>query len=169
MARGRSGRRTDYSWLGVNDIASDVDIGGAAQFLGTATTFGSAGTLVRIRGRAFAQLDTGGINERATLILGLGVFQNDAVLAGIAPEFNTDGASSEYSWIWTGALFVSSCSEAAIVDDSLFDRIEIDTKAMRRIKPNEVLAMVIEAPAAGALDQTGTIDVMVQYRALLGN
>ncbi len=172
MARGHgrgTGRRTDYSWSGTGDVLLAVDIGAVAQFLGTAGTFTQPGTVMRLRGQVGATLDTGAVDEIGMILFGIVIVSSDAFTAGAAPEFQTDGATSEEGrWIWTGSIFLSSGAEAAVVTDQLSDTLEIDSKAMRRVKPNDVLAMVVQAPAALWTDQAGTIDVVARWRTLLG-
>ncbi len=166
-----SGRRTDYEWFAVGDVLNAIDPGAAAQFLGTFSTLTIAATLMRVRGRAYGQIDPGAAAEQHTILLGIGIFTTDAVAAGVAPEFQVDGGTVEYNWLWTGALFVSGLNQTSegLASSAASDRIEIDSKAMRKLKPNEVVAMVVEAPAALAVDQGGTSDLMVRYRVLIGS
>ena len=169
MARGRhgSGRRPDYAWAGIGDSLLAVDPGAAAQTLGSSSLLAVPQTLVRLRGRIFAQLDAAAVDERIGVIVGVGVFDTDQVTAGAFPEFTTDGATEEFGgWMWVGTLFVSSGAEGAIVNEGLFDRIDVDSKAMRRVKPNEQVVVVVEAPSALAVDQGGTVDVLAHIRCL---
>jgi len=174
MPRGRSrGRRTDYSWKGVTDIVNAIDIGDASAYLGTFSILSTPATLMRVRGQVYVQLDPAAVDERATILCGIGVFTEDAVAAGVAPEFTTNGGDEEFGgWLWTGALFVSS-GAGTLLDTTASGftfaaHLEIDSKAMRRLKPQDRVAFVFQAPAVGAQDQGGTLDLMVQYRCLLG-
>ena len=167
MAR-RSGRRTDYQWFNVGDFENGIDIGAVAAFGSTGLAILAPGTITRIRGKIGATLDAGAVDEAVMLLAGLVVLNSDGFAAGAAPELLTTGAD-EASWIWQGALYLSSGSEAAVVDDSLSAQIEIDTKAMRRVKPGLTLAMVFEVPAALARDQTGTVDVSWYIHCLDGS
>jgi len=164
----RAGRRPDYDWARIVDVQGVV-IAAEASFLATATAFLTSGTLSRLRGRVFAQLDQGGLDERVSLHVGVGIFPTDMVAAGAAPEISVDGSVEEYAWIWTGMLFLSTLAEAAILPDALFDRLTIDSKAMRKFRPRDTLAVVLEAPSEGAVNAAGTVDVMVDLRLLIAS
>ena len=167
MARGR-GRRTDYAWSNVGDVMAGRDITIAAEFGPTSSQFALPGTVVRIRGKVGVTLDTGGVDESAMILCGLGIFDADQVTAGAAPEIDASGGNDDASWMWTGALYVTSGAEAAVTTNGLYDRLEIDTKAMRRIKPNEVIAFVTQAPPSLATDQAGTYDLTYWFHILTG-
>ena len=168
MARGR-GRRTDYSWGTIADVQLAVDPGSAALFMGSTGSFIAPGTVMRLRGRVCAGMDGGGADESIGVMVGVGVFDVDQIVAGAAPEFTTDGSNDEFNWIWVGMLWLWSGNAGAAEDGSgQFDRLEIDSKAMRKVKPNEQIAIVLEAPAPLATDQTGTVDVTAFVRILTG-
>ena len=169
MANRSRGRRTDYLWVGAGDVIPDVDPGAAAQFGVTATSVGGASTLMRIRGVIGATLNAGAVQEHMQILFGLLIVSSDAFAAGVAPEFTISGAPAEEGhWIWTGSLYLSSGSEGSVVSDHLSGSLEIDSKAMRRVKANDVLAVVTEIPAALAVDAAGDVDVIYRYRALFG-
>jgi len=163
----RAGRRTDYEWANISDLLAAVDIGGAAAFGAQGLVFSIAGTVTRVRGRIGAVLDTGGAGEFGLLLCGLMTLANDSFVGGTAPELATQGVD-EASWLWRGSLWLSSGKEAAVVPDQLSVDLVVDTKAMRRMKPNETLAIVFEAPAAAWVDQTGTMDVIYDLHVLVG-
>ena len=165
----RSGRKTDYSWAGMGDLQSGIDVGNAAFFGTTGSSVLTPQTLTRVRGTIGATLDAAGVDELVMVLCGLGVFTEDAFAAGAAPEFTNDGTDAEYPWVWTGAIYLSSGSEAAIVPDHLSGSIEVDSKAMRRLKPGQVIAMVFELPAVLAKDQGGTVDLIYRIRCLNGS
>ncbi len=167
MAR-RSGRRSDYTWGGMGALITAKDIGAGGGFGGVASTFTQPGTIMRIRGEVFAQLDAAAADECCGVLVGIGVFPADMVSAGAAPEFSVDGSTAEEGhWLWTGTLWLTSGAEAAVVTDGLFASATIDSKAMRRIKPNDVLAFVAETPASLALDQSGSVDIGYRFRHLV--
>ncbi len=169
MARRSSGRRTDYSWTAAADIMTGIDLGAVAAFGPVATGLTQPGTIMRVRGTVGATLNAAAVQEFGLVHLGLIVVPADTFAAGVAPEFQTDGASSESGhWMWTGSIFLSSGFEAAIVNDQLSASIEIDSKAMRRFKPNDVVALVVENPAGAWNDQGGDVSVAYRYRTLLG-
>ncbi len=71
MARGRRGRRSDYSWFGVGDVEDAVDAPAVAQFGSTGASFLTPGTLVRVRGRIGVTMDAAAVNETALCLFGL--------------------------------------------------------------------------------------------------
>ena len=143
------------------DIAENVtavgDVAGAVV---------AASTILRTRGIVFAQLDSTAVDERVTIAVGVIIAGERAVTAGVAslPGPLNQGADD---WIWHGYLTVSSGAEAAINDNSLFDRLEIDSKAMRKVKEDETF--VFMAQIADSLDQGGSVDLMYATRVLFGD
>ncbi len=164
-----SGRRTDYEWANFGDVHLAQDLGaGQAIFSSTALGFNVAGTIMRCRGRVGVILDTGGVDENAIILCGLMVGNSDLIAATTpAPELFTTG-TDEARWLWQGQLYVNSGAEAAVIPDFLSATIELDTKAMARVKPGQSLAFVYEAPAALVTDQAGTFDISYFVHSLLG-
>jgi len=168
MARGRQGRRTDYQWANTGDVLVSNDLSdNPAVFGTTGATFAAPGTITRVRGRVGVVLDATAVGESAMILCGLIVVTEDAFAGGIAPELASAG-DDEGSWIWQGALYVNSGAEAAVATDALSHTIEIDTKAMRRVKSRDVLAFVFQAPAIIVVDQGGTYDITYYYHTLFG-
>ena len=164
-ARSRRGRRTDYTWQGSGVEMTALDI--SSSSIVTVASANLAATVMRCRGRLMGQLDTGGADERVSIVLGLIVADDDQLAAGVS-AFPTPAADADAEWIWVGSLLVSSGAEAAVVEDGLFDRISLDSKAMRRVKQNDNVVLVAETPANGSVDQTGTVDVIGFIRVLFG-
>ncbi len=165
----RSGRRTDYEWANMGDFEGAQDLAQSAAFGATSLVFSLPRTVTRVRGAAGVYLDAGAADESAMILLGLGVFDTDQIAAGAAPELFT-GASDDASWIWQGQLYVhSGVGILAGGEEGQFDRIVIDTKAMRRVKPSEQLAFVFHAPASLVNDQAGTFDLTWFCHVLLGS
>jgi len=165
----RTGRRTDYQWFNSGDLEADNDLGvGTGVFGSTAFEFGQAQTLTRLRGKVGVYLDAGAGDESAMILCGFTVIPEDMFTGGTAPEiFNA--SVDETSWVWQGALYVAAGLNATAVEDGQFDRIEIDSKAMRRVKANSVLAFVFQAPAALVNDVAGTFDLTWQVHGLVGS
>ncbi len=162
--RGRAGRAPDYEWLAMGSKISAIDLAtGTTGLGGNALAVSGPGTLVRFRGHIFAQLDAGGVDERALIACGFILVSNEAFAAGIAsvPKPFTD---ADADWVWYGFLSISSGAEAGVVGDSLFDRLPVDSKAMRKVKPSQSLVFVVEV--ASSQDATGTFDVMYGLRIL---
>jgi len=167
----RSGRRTDYNWQNVGDVETGHDLSTASAVFGTtALAFSNAQTIMRVRGKVGVVLDTGGVDESTMIICGLLVMNADAFAVGdaAAPDMVLN-AVDEASWLWQGALFVNSGAEAAVITEFLSDNIEIDTKAMRRVKAGQVLAFVFQTGSPLTTDQAGTLDLTYYLHVLTGD
>jgi len=165
MARARSGRRADYEWSQIGSQITAVDLAVGTKALGTASSEANlAQTIMRLRGQVFAQLDATAVDERVIIACGLGIVSADAVAAG-AGSVPGPSSDADWSWMWHGFLTMSSGAEAAVVGEMLFDRREVDSKAMRRVKPNESLVFVTEV--VQSIDQGGTFDLLYGVRVLI--
>ena len=163
--RGRSGRRTDYEWSGVDATNTGVDLAVGVTALGAGSVVSAVpATLMRTRGLVAAQLDTAAIDERALIAFGMMIVQEEAFDAGSASV----PGPREYSadWFWHGFMWLSSLAESAVQPQALWQRLEIDSKAMRRLKPNDAIILVAEV--ASAVDQAGTFDFQYGFRCLKG-
>ena len=135
MARSRtSGRRTDYQWSSGGDVENAQDIGVQAAFGGVSLTPTDPSTLTRCRGKVGVHLDAAAVNESAMILCGLLVVPLEFFNVGTAPEIFGDNVDDEVRWLWQGALYVTSGDEVAIVNEGLIASIDIDSKAMRRMK-----------------------------------
>ncbi len=168
MPRRSAGRRTDYFWSNFGDVSLGQGIGGSGTFGSVAGGVSRPLTITRIRGQIGVTLDTGGAGESALILCGLMVLNGDAFTAGGAPEIFT-GSDDEASWVWQGAIYVSSGAEAAVVPDALSAQMVVDSKAMRKVKPGQVLAFVHHSPAELATDQGGTYDLTYFFHCLNGS
>jgi len=167
MARRQSaGRRTDYTWFGAADITTGSDLALTTSVLpSNHITLGETGTLMRLRGRARVSLDATAVDEFAVVAVGIIKLTDEAFAAGVGsvPTPHTD---VDAEWAWHSYLTIGSGAEASVNQNSLFDSVVIDSKAMRRFKQNEVIAFVAEI--ADVLDQGGTWDLQFGFRALFG-
>ena len=170
MARGSrgGGRRTDYTWFNIGDVESSQDISTAtARFGTTFFNFNETGTLMRLRGRIGFTLNAAAVDEKVMCLVGIMALATDSTISGAAPEIFSNTAD-EASWIWQGALYAESGNEAAVNENFLTDRIDIDSKAMRRIKSNTSLALVFHTPAELVRDQGGTFSLTYYIHGLFG-
>jgi len=163
MARTSRGRRSDYDWTAGQFDVQTLDLAVNTKSVLAGVTITGAATVVRIRGEMFAELDATAVNERAIISVGAIVVNEVAFALGITglPGPFTQGADD---WMWHGYLNVSSGQEGATAENSLFDRLTIDTKAMRKMKSDEVLAFIAEI--AGSSDQGGHLTLMGGLRVL---
>jgi len=167
MPRGRTGRRTDYSWSNFGDVSLGQGVGGSGTFGLVASNVIAPQTLTRVRGQIGVTLDAAAADESAMILCGLMALNTDAFVGGGAPEIFT-GGDDEASWIWQGALYVSSGAEAAVVGDQLSDSLAVDSKAMRKLKPGQSIVFVHHSPAELATDQGGTYDLTYFFHCLNG-
>jgi len=164
----RSGRRTDYQWFNFGDVELAQGVGGNGTFGTQSSLAGDPGTIVRTRGIVGVTLDTAAVDESAIILFGLYILNSDAFVAGSAPELFSAGAADDASWLWQGQLYVSSGAEAAVITDNLVATVEIDSKAMRKLKANQAVVFAFQSPAALATDQGGTFDLSYYVHFLFG-
>ncbi len=163
----RSGRPVDLSWIGTCGGATSVDLAAdtamTPQSLGVAT---GSFTVMRLRGHIYVQLDSGAVDERALLAFGIMPVSDDAFAAGAA-SMPSPSADLDASWMWHAFASVSSGAFSSEQPQAGFMRIEIDGKAMRRLKSNETLALL--GAVCTVVDATGTWDLLFGARILCGS
>ncbi len=166
MARRRSSRPS-YSWTNFGDVQPNVDIStGSGQFGTTGSNVLTPQTLIRARGKIGLSLNPSAVGESLMLLCGLMQIAGDGFLGNDAPELFTN-SDDEASWIWQGALYVHSGDEAAVNENRLHAAIDVDTKAMRKLKPGQTIAFVFQTPAALTQDQAGTYDLTYFFHCLI--
>ncbi len=144
--------------------ALDIAIGSASAV--EVFQYATAQTILRTRGKVYLQLDAGGVDERVVVAMGLIIVSRRAAAIGVTALPLPD-TNAEDDWLWYGYMVCSSLGEAAIQPDALFDRQEVDSKAMRKVKADESLVFVSEI--CTSLDVTGSVDVMLGVRQLTGS
>jgi len=105
------------------------------------------------------------VGDEMTLTWGLGIVSSDAFAAGVAGMPDPAGDVG-YPWLWWHSMhlfsYVAAGEEAFGVTAQ---RAEVDTKAMRRIKPDQTLLMLCQVSnvvGAVAVDITfGQLRVLV--------
>ncbi len=165
MARSR-GRRSDYQWTQFGDVENAHDISSAVGTLGsTVSVVTIPQTLMRTRGRIGAYLDAGGVDESVMLLCGVTVLSADAVAA---PELFQSSQVDDANWIWQGQIFLhSGVGVVAGSEEGQFGSIEVDSKAMRRLKPSSQVVFVFQTPAELVTDQGGTLDISWYLHCLI--
>ncbi len=167
MARSRSGRRADYEWTGACGEVDAVDL---AESTNVSTSgivfvdFVAPFTIARIRGHIFCQLDATATDERAIIAWGIGIVSTDARQAGSTPDPSDE---PDFPWMWYGYSTITSLAETAASPQGMFHRLEVDTKAMRKVKPGQ--SVVLLGQVCKAADQAGTWDVLAGLRVLLAS
>ena len=161
MARGtRGGRKTDYTWQG--QCAGVALVSGGAAIV-EITTPSTASTLTRTRGRVRASIDGPVANDKSCVGVGLIAVTEEQLAVGItAIPSPIDDFDAE--WFWHGVLLL--LAQGASTDEpGITDTIEIDSKAMRRMKQTQTALAVIEARSQAG---TPAVDVMITLRSLFG-
>jgi len=166
MPRGRSGRRPDYDWNGISGVSGALDLaeGSVALFTGNASLQASGAlTLMRTHGQVFAQLDATAVDERALIAFGMIIVSDNAFAAGVG-SVPAPFADIVDDWFVHGFLSVSSGAEGAVVTNPIYDRLTINSKAMRKMKNSERIVMVAET--VESIDQGGSVDLLAGCRLL---
>ena len=151
------------SWASGPDTSQDTisATGDTGWEFGTALDTESRATLVRTRGTILLTLSTGGgAGDGYIGSVGIGIVTLDAFTAGVIP-----GPSQDPDW--PGWLFHQEFAivegAAGISNGSAFQRIDVDSKAMRKIGENEILfgsTDVVEL-GAGAIMQVTALTRML--------
>ena len=128
-----------------NIVASALTVIG----LGSSPT-GEGNTIVRIRGHLSAYLDAASAaNNGFAVTLGIGIVTDQAFAIGATalPNPNDD---TDWSWLWTHYAFVMSPT-GTVGEAPTAARLDVvvDTKAMRKIKLNEIVFMVMDSAERG--------------------
>ena len=109
-------------------------------------------TLVRVRGTGFIFMDPGAIGEIILVGVGLIIVKADAFAIGATavPGPITD---LDADWLWHRIVPLGPTAQAAQAGNLVpqVERFEIDSKAQRKVKPNDSLVFVAEGDvSAGA-------------------
>ena len=154
-------------------IWSSIVLRSAGIALGTAKSTGgvsalgvttSGATLIRTRGMMQIHFDPTSIGDTFQWAVGLGIYSSDAFAAGAA---SLPGPLSDvdYDWVWhkIGAFgpSFSATEDGTNIRNNLW--IEIDSKAMRKLKPSQTMGFMVEGII---LSGGGTIDFGMSARQL---
>ena len=144
VAPARPAKKIDYkTWFLLPGLS--VTHVGNQTFQGGALTFSDAATILRIRGHIQLSFDDlVVVGDRINMVVGVGIVSTDAFSAGAGsmPDPATDFS---YPWLWLNEIQLINNN---LVDDGAFgltaQRIEIDSKAMRKITGGQSLVMIGE-------------------------
>ena len=99
-------------------------------------------TLIRTRGRLAVLADTSSTpGAFGVLTMGVIVVTAAAQTAGAVPTPSTDVGSD---WLWWNRAIVGAAAGDVIGEEVTIDRMDVDSKAMRKIGNNEVVVFVAE-------------------------
>ena len=159
MAR-RAGRKTDYTWQGVQ---VGFPLAANGQAAATVLNLDISGTIYRSRGSLIASIDGPTATDACTVFFGLYVATEEQVAVGVTSMPNP-GADFDADFIWHGAIPLLA---QGVVEDQFATsgRLVIDSKAMRKFKQTMNLVLLASNSVT-----TGTpiVDVEGYYRGLLG-
>jgi len=155
-------------------VWSDILVRGAGATNGAAKTtggvealgvsIGGGVTLIRSRGTAIVHFDPTSIGDLMMVGLGLGVYSSDAFAVG-STAMPGPLSDADYDWIWhqvfTFGPAFSATEDGNDIGENLV--IEVDSKAMRKIKPNQAIGWIAEGDI---LSGGGTFDFSVVSRML---
>ena len=110
------------------------------------------------------------MGDQGILTFALAIVSSDAFALG-ASAFPDPASEPEFSWLWWGQIFLESISVAASAVNNTgwgpaAQRIEGDTKAMRKMKSRESLCWILQRTALAGSPVTEV--VMGQTRCLIG-
>lgn len=165
VVRGRSGGVHNKEWTSVciNSTAIDLAIGSVAAFVMLVAD--EAETLLRTRGSISMVLDAPGIDEDVTIAVGLAMVSAKSAAAGVTaiPLPNTEGS---FPWLWHGWLFGSTFAgnNGGFL---LGTHLEVDSKAMRKVKEDEV--MILKFEMCESQDAGGVVNLLAGFRILSGD
>ena len=160
-------------------VAWDEGVGGTATlaistttpaFLGSAVTLVagvSKVTVVRFRGMAdFLQTAADAGNSGFAGAIGIGIASLAAVTAGIASVPTPITEADSASWLWHSFFNVHGVTASPTWgnDGSGYLRMEIDSKAMRKVTTEDAIYAAVEA---GTETGTATMQVRLNTRMLV--
>ncbi len=167
MARGRNtGRVLDMKeWDAIPLVQTQLS--SAGTFLGGSLAFGVPATILRSRGYLQASMDaTKQVGDSIDLAFGLGIISTDAFAAG-GGSVPDPGDEAEYPWIWWGQMHLEAFATGGTEPwGSSSQYIEVDTKAMRKMKPGQSLAWIVQVQGASGAPVTEI--TLGQTRVLIG-
>ena len=166
MARRTFVKKIDFKeWFSIPGLltqrASDgTEVGGSVSFAAPAT-------LMRFRSGIQASFDeTKQAGDEMNIAFGLGIFSTDAVTLG-STALPDPASEPEYPWIWWGEIFLESFVAAAAEAWGFpQQKLMVDSKAMRKVKPGQSIAWVIQTSNASGAPLTEI--TILQTRFLIG-
>ena len=159
FVRGRTGARRAVQWLGPADQAYVSVTSGGATLL-SSFAFAEPATVTRTRGQVSVIPQAFTADVEFAGAIGMGIVSAEAFAVGIAsvPEpFSDADWSGWFVWRSFSYHFEFGTAEAFAFPDWSFD---VDSKAMRKVGPNEVVVIVAES-------QVGPYKISTLFRMLV--
>ncbi len=147
MRRQTHGKKIDFKqWDAAPGLLTDPISN--QTILGGGLSFAVPATLLRFRGYVAAQMGESGIAilDRMIITVGLCIVSTDAFTVGASAVPDPSG-EPEFPWIWWKEFKLESGSAVDPAEGwgPRAQRYEIDSKAMRKIKPGETFTYVVQA------------------------
>jgi len=146
MARQRSGfartpsREKSWSLLPGGVLGFSTD---SIQLAPGSLSFVQAATIVRCRGELLFSMDALTDGAQMDVTVGLAIVSSDALAVG-ATAMPDPGNDPDYPWLyWKGLLIQSQTGGSSSAE--LVHRVEVDSKAMRKVKPKQSLVWVAQS------------------------
>ena len=160
-------KKIDFKqWDALPSISLALDT--ATTIIGGSFAFSIPATILRIRGMLLVTLDNAAEGDDTFLTAALGMVSSDAAALG-ATAMPDPGSEPEYPWLWWASIPLFATQSITGVDPSFSTvsgaaRLEVDSKAMRKVKPGESLIWVFQGTDTVLKD----LDVG-QTRVLIGS
>ncbi len=162
-----AGARSQRQFVWSNIVSSMIVTAAASgKAVGTNVGLSSAGglTLIRTRGWLGIHLDPTTIADALQVGVGLGVFSSDAFAAG-GGSMPGPLTEVDYDWVFHTVRVMGPSFTATEDGTNILHNVwvDVDSKAMRKLKPNQVLGWIAEVTI---LSGGGSIDLGVSARHL---
>ena len=162
-----SSSRRKTTWSAGPSGAIEITASGSALFLAGAAAADDGLTLVRTRGELLVYLSSVNVAlDGMKVAVGICIVSENAFNVGIMaiPQPLTDIGWDGWLWYWTGHMeAVGNITEADFQGQlgAMAARIEIDSKAMRKIKRTDVQCAVVEVVESGTVAVQLRLDIRV--------
>ena len=149
----RSKRVTSWGFgPGDSALTSITATGQTVLGAGVALTLESKATVIRLRGQLDCYLiAAAAASDAFVCALGVGIVSNDAFQIGVTAMPEPIGDSSWPGWLYHHhfSLLQRTATEDNIFGGGTGYRLEVDSKAMRKIGQNEVLTAILDVVELG--------------------
>ena len=163
MARARGGSRGVKEWGGV--VFAEVNLTQTQSLLASFIESGSPSTILRVRGQIFIKGTPDAITDDENVGLGLIVVSEQSAVVGGA-SLPGPIQSIQSPWLWHQFIPLAAGTAALTGNDlGSMVRVDIDSKAMRKLGIEERLVLVGELSTGlyAAVSVTGGLRVLVLH------
>ena len=163
----RPGRTIDFKqWSSVPGGILDLVAGSVTAAGPGLLSFAQPATILRVRGVLRSSFKTTGLTagDEANLEFGLALVSTDAAL-GVVGSLPDPGGNADFPWLWHGEAIMYS-PNADFGDPFIQVELPVDSKAMRKVKPEESLIMMTQL--VNSVGAPGVRVNMGRLRVLLG-